>query len=597
MRDVLMCGVAAVVLGIAGTAQAAPCGLLDDGASHPPPTTGSFGYDTFIPPAAGQSYQDPVTLCNVRRLTQSQSQFNHIPMYHEYAPIRAVNADNTKVLGVTDDGYWFVLNVDGTINVPPYGAVTLTRPRWNPQVANSLYDMTGTTLYRVDISNGAFVRTALHTFTGYSQVIFPRHNDIAEDGDYLALEGLTDAGTADSFIYRVSTGWTSPTHAMGTYDPHGDEPEVTPNHAVLIGGKVYDLNMNLVRDLGVSGGWHHAIGRDVDGQDIFVLPASPDPNTVCSGFGGGNGDGVEKIRIATGAKTCLFGFPGWWDGSHVGVSSNGWIVFSATDYTDGTANIDLPSNWASQWSPAKNEIILIRADGSQVYHLAQHRSRPVGLPTDPGYWAMPRANINADGSLVIFDSNMGLDHRLGYPDDYADVYLIATGVSGASHGTQAVTWTSLVNASAFGADGSGLHKSAGCDGCDDAGAISSQQITSGDGNIEVTASATPGTLYIGLNNANNDTTAWEIPFAFAIWSSGIAEIREYGVYQTETTYVAGDLLRVAYESGQVRYYKNGQLLYTSTRAPLYPAVADTSLWTYNPAAGQVATVDRVSITR
>src|ERR1043165_5272969 len=131
MRDVLMRAVTAVVLGIAGAAQAAPCGLLDDGASHPPPASGSFGYDTFIPSAAGQSYQDPVTHCSVRRLTQSQSQFNHIPMYHEYAPIRAVNADNTKVLGVTDDGFWFVLNVDGTVNVPPYGAVTLTRPRWN----------------------------------------------------------------------------------------------------------------------------------------------------------------------------------------------------------------------------------------------------------------------------------------------------------------------------------------------------------------------------------------------------------------------------------------------------------------------------------
>jgi len=222
---------------------------------------------------------------------------------------------------------------------------------------------------------------------------------------------------------------------------------------------------------------------------------------------------------------------------------------------------------------------------------------PKGLPTAPGYWAMPRANISADGSLVVFDSNMGLDHRLGYPDDYADVYLIATGVTGSTHGTQPVSWAGLINSSAFGADGSGLHKSSGCDGCDDAGAISSQQITSGDGNIEVTASATPGTLYIGLNNANNGTTAGEIPFAFAIWSTGIAEVREYGVYRAETRFVAGDRLRIAYEAGHVRYYKDGQLLYTSTAVPLYPAFADTSLWTYNPAAGQIATIDQVSITR
>src|ERR1043165_417570 len=116
MRDVLMRAVTAVVLGIAGAAQAAPGGLLDDGASHPPPASGSFGYDTFIPPSAGQTYQDPVTHCSVRRLTQSQSQFNHVAMNHEYGPIRAINADNSKVLGMTRDGFWFVVNVNGTIH-------------------------------------------------------------------------------------------------------------------------------------------------------------------------------------------------------------------------------------------------------------------------------------------------------------------------------------------------------------------------------------------------------------------------------------------------------------------------------------------------
>src|ERR1044071_8816782 len=209
MRKMLMCSVAGLVMGLVSWAQAVPCGLPDDGSSHPPPGSGSFGYDTFIPPSAGQTYQDPVTHCSVRRLTQSQSQFNHVAMNHEYGPIRAINADNSKVLGMTRDGFWFVVNVNGTIHVAPSGVVTLNRPRWNPRMANSLYDLEGTTLYRIDIGSGAFVRTPLHTFSGYSEVIFPHHNDIAEDGDYLALQGLTSSGMADAFVYRVSTGRSS----------------------------------------------------------------------------------------------------------------------------------------------------------------------------------------------------------------------------------------------------------------------------------------------------------------------------------------------------------------------------------------------------
>jgi hypothetical protein len=37
-------------------------------------------------------------------------------------------------------------------------------------------------------------------------------------------------------------------------------------------------------------------------------------------------------------------------------------------------------------------------------------------------------------------------------------------------------------------------------------------------------------------------------------------------------------LRVAVESGQVVYRKNGALLYASAVAPTYPLLIDTSLW-------------------
>src|SRR5207244_2902505 len=54
-------------------------------------------------------------------------------------------------------------------------------------------------------------------------------------------------------------------------------------------------------------------------------------------------------------------------------------------------------------------------------------------------------------------------------------------------GPQPVTWTSAVYVSMTG-NGNSLKKTGGCDGCADAGAISQQQIASGDGYVEFTAS-------------------------------------------------------------------------------------------------------------
>jgi hypothetical protein len=44
------------------------------------------------------------------------------------------------------------------------------------------------------------------------------------------------------------------------------------------------------------------------------------------------------------------------------------------------------------------------------------------------------------------------------------------------------------------------------------------------------------------------------------------------------TYATGDLLRVAVEGGVVKYRKNGALLYTSSVAPTYPLLVDSSFY-------------------
>ncbi|HJR08139.1 MAG TPA: hypothetical protein VJ842_12835 [Pyrinomonadaceae bacterium] len=141
---------------------------------------------------------------------------------------------------------------------------------------------------------------------------------------------------------------------------------------------------------------------------------------------------------------------------------------------------------------------------------------------------------------------------------------------------QNVVWTNVVNATAT---GNSLQKTSGCDGCDDAGATSQQSITSGDGYFEFTVSSLQGQRFAGLSNGSSGTGWAEIDFAFRLWgASGDLDAQENGTYRPlGTTYAVGDVLRVAVEGGAVKYYKNGTLLYTSTVAPTYPLLVDTSL--------------------
>ena len=146
---------------------------------------------------------------------------------------------------------------------------------------------------------------------------------------------------------------------------------------------------------------------------------------------------------------------------------------------------------------------------------------------------------------------------------------------------QNVIWTALVNATA---SGNSVQKTSGCDGCDDAGAISQQRIAAGSGYLEFTASETSGNRVIGLSHGNTNSSRTDIDFGIQMWHvapPGNLEVREKGVYKIGTTYVTGDVFRIAVESGVVKYYKNGTVFYTSAAAPAYPLLVDTALFRVN----------------
>jgi len=157
--------------------------------------------------------------------------------------------------------------------------------------------------------------------------------------------------------------------------------------------------------------------------------------------------------------------------------------------------------------------------------------------------------------------------------------------------TQGVVWSSLVNVTSA---GSSLTKISGCDGCADAGAVSKQQITAGDGYLEFTASETGSLRLIGFRSGNRGADRNEIQFAIILRPGGMAEVRELRMRRTNTTYVRGDVFRIAVVAGTVRYFKNGRLIYFSGLAPGYPLTVGTSLLSRGATVTNVTISGRLS---
>ena len=154
-------------------------------------------------------------------------------------------------------------------------------------------------------------------------------------------------------------------------------------------------------------------------------------------------------------------------------------------------------------------------------------------------------------------------------------FLIVLGVAGAGAVERFVQWANPVNVTVF---GDRLEKTGGCQGCEDAGAVSRQMIRSGDGYVEFTVGDTDTFWLAGLGHQDTSARYDDIEFAFRFNGAGRADVMESGVYKGgDTPYAAGDVFRVAVFQGRVQYLRNGRVLHESQKPPVYPLMLDTAL--------------------
>jgi hypothetical protein len=147
--------------------------------------------------------------------------------------------------------------------------------------------------------------------------------------------------------------------------------------------------------------------------------------------------------------------------------------------------------------------------------------------------------------------------------------------TGGSNPAGPVVWTATVNTTP---DGSDIKKTAGCNGCADAGAVSEQDL--GDGGWVEFVPTLGGRMYVGLGaDGWTSTSHTSLRHAFSFWPDGGWDIREFGQYRTDGRFSQGDVFRLAIEDRQVVYYVNGRVVYRSGISPSIPSQLDTSFLT------------------
>ncbi len=96
--------------------------------------------------------------------------------------------------------------------------------------------------------------------------------------------------------------------------------------------------------------------------------------------------------------------------------------------------------------------------------------------------------------------------------------------------------------------------------------------------MEITASETTTWRMIGLSNGDTNQDFTDIDFA-AYLAGGSLCVYEAGAGRgCFGSFSTGDTIRVAVESGVVKYKKNGTVVYTSSVSPTYPLLADSAIW-------------------
>jgi hypothetical protein len=512
-------------------------------------------------PEAGGKFCDPTFNSEIMRVTDSgDSQSNGT--YYSYWP--TFNSNNTRLLvRINNSGATYTLNPttftlgakQSIPGLPNFGGSFIAESAiWSATDPDVLYGggwsapklwalnvATGTYTLVRDFSNVAGVSASDHLF----------HMSMSDpDDDVFAFIRQNSSGQNVGYIvYRRSTNTiirnVAPFSINGVsineiqIDKSGRYLTIAPNGSTFY---VHDLLTGAEDTLLDAGGGNPSLVHADTGTRNMVGWDRWDNRILYRNLGDLQ---TPRAILSQGSD--------WTQAKHTSMRAvnEGWVLVSF--FSESTSD---PRNGVFH-----NELVQIATDGSQrVRRLVHHRS------VYHSYWDAPRANISRDGRFVAFSSTWG--------DTGRDDLFIARIQPATSPSAENVTWTNKVGVTASGND---LTKTSTVAGWN-AGAISSQTLT-GDGYVEFSTAENDVGKMCGLSHTSANQNYTEIDYAISLGGGNLLRVYENGVLKAGFgNYTPGQRFRVAVEGGVVKYYRDGMLFYTSTVAPVFPLLVDSSLY-------------------
>ncbi|MBX7187475.1 MAG: chitobiase/beta-hexosaminidase C-terminal domain-containing protein [Vicinamibacteria bacterium] len=199
--------------------------------------------------------------------------------------------------------------------------------------------------------------------------------------------------------------------------------------------------------------------------------------------------------------------------------------------------------------------------------------------SEPG----PTSPSVANGGSVVVPSTGWLRARAFAPEMWPSASRRAFFAIGTAATTEVVEWANVGPNLSVQAGAVWRSPNVGSPSLNE-GAVSTRAINSPDGYVEFKAG---GYGYLGLSYGDADGGANDVDYAIQFWASGFY-ITENGVSRGYFgSLAAGDIVRVAVESGNVVYRRNGAQVYASGVTPRFPLLVDVSM---HPAAGNATGV-------
>lgn len=268
-----------------------------------------------------------------------------------------------------------------------------------------------------------------------------------------------------------------------------------------------------------------------------------------------------------------------------------------------------------------NEVVCFTLDGSgKTVAVAPTMTSLDSSGGGNEYAQLPKGNLDVTGQYFLWTSNMGgdrLDMFIVRVPDHLMTDRVDQGVGAGGYGSRqtdsiygqnqgadrlpasstpaslngadvvagSVMWQQAINVNASAGN---LIKTSGCEGCADAGAISSQVSAGSAARMDFTAQTSGPLLFAGFSRWQRIPDASSLEFGFRL-QNGVAEVREHGGYRADIVFTPGDSFAIEIINGTVEYSRNQVVFYTSSEIPSYPLYSGAGL------LGLGATVNDISI--